>query len=93
MPLISNVIWDEILGNDFNGIKIVCEFSGHQPYLFDVCHRYRFSQPPQCLKFTQGEITTRDCDPSFLCEVSFDSLNTFISYFSVSILEIDVLKE
>jgi uncharacterized protein YcgL (UPF0745 family) len=31
----------------------------HQPYLYDVCHRYRFSQPPQCLKFTQGEVVTR----------------------------------
>ncbi|KAI6175697.1 hypothetical protein M3Y97_00718300 [Aphelenchoides bicaudatus] len=42
--------------------------SGHLPYLSDVCHKFKFVKPPQCLKFTQGEIVTRDCDPSMLCE-------------------------
>ncbi|KAI6217456.1 hypothetical protein M3Y99_01767500 [Aphelenchoides fujianensis] len=41
---------------------------GHLPFLQDVCQRYKFVAPPQCLKFTQGEVVTRDCDPSFLCE-------------------------
>ncbi|CAD5220354.1 unnamed protein product [Bursaphelenchus okinawaensis] len=41
---------------------------GYTPQIYDVCHRYRFHQSPQCLKFTQGSVVTRDCDPSFLCE-------------------------
>ncbi|CAD5226907.1 unnamed protein product [Bursaphelenchus xylophilus] len=41
---------------------------GYTPHIYDVCHRYRFHQTPQCLKFTQGSVVTRDCDPSFLCE-------------------------
>lgn len=60
---------------------------GYRPNVLNVCHRYRFHQTPQCLKFTQGSVVTRDCDPSFLCEVSFvtvsyNSWNTF-SYYAV----------
>ncbi|KAI6181346.1 hypothetical protein M3Y98_00819200 [Aphelenchoides besseyi] len=55
-----------------NGADLECYMDrnprGHRPFLQDVCQRYKFVDVPQCLKFVQGEIVTRDCDPSFICE-------------------------